>query len=198
MAGTEDIRSEDGWSAADVAFAGEVKEETTTGDVTLEGHDGDEPIPSELVVKYQPYGFDSRMPAGTEVLLLETQGEDLALVGANVDRSGSLSEGQSKMYDSAGNYVTCTTNGVEVYAMTGKTIDLKSSTHLGAGTDFMLMGSTFSTAFSSFISSWLGAVTTWKGSATGPELVYATALEGFLTTLKNTVSTWLSTAHKLD
>ncbi|MHC4619891.1 MAG: hypothetical protein ACYTEQ_19265 [Planctomycetota bacterium] len=130
MSDSEKNRKGDEWNGADVAFLGEVVHMTSTGEVQTYGADEDDVLQADTSQVYEPYGYYSWIPDGTESLDLPKNDEEVAKVGVNVARPTMTAQGEVQVRDSEDNYLKLrsTDGGVILEARSGEHVLLGDST----------------------------------------------------------------------
>jgi hypothetical protein len=192
------------WTAEDAAFFAEVVAEDSTGNVQLYGADEDDILQIDTTQKYEPYGYYSRYPAGTEVMCKPKDDEEVAIVGANPSRPTLANAGQVQIRDSEDSFIDLKAagGGIDIEARSGQSVVTKSPTLLGAAAaiEEIIKGKTAVNDIQVFCAAWQTALTNLITALPppAPEGVYATAVQTALTALQATFANWLSTKHKID
>jgi hypothetical protein len=218
---SEKNRKADEWSEADVAFVGEMVHMTATGDVQTYGADEDDVLQADTSQVYEPYGYYSWIPDGTETLELPKNDEEVAIVGVNVARPSLGAQGEVMIKDAAGNFfnlrstdagiiiedkqankitLQADSGGIIVEARSGQNVVTKSPTFLGAvaASQMMLQGTIVKLAFTAYLGGLSTFVTALQGAVDPVVANAATAFLPFVTALQGSLATWESTKHKLD
>lgn len=169
------IRNGNEWFVQSKTFIGELIYETEEGSIQAYGHDEDEILQKTDCVKYEQYGFCSRIREGVEICCIPMESDEIAIIGTFHNERPTLTAGQSCMWDDQDNQILLKADdgGIDIDAQNGD-VQVKAD-------DYILLGdgATDFVALATLVKTELQAIITWAnahkhietGSETNPPTI---------------------------